>query len=198
MMKILILLVMLQPQLHTVQLQGVPLSRANIQQLMTLLRNGEVDLDDLIELTAHKHARTAFYAAWLMEDMLTRYADEFVDHWSNIVKYGAMVTNPSCHRHYMKIYSYFTNTKAPALVKAMIINSDMRPVIQQCFDQLTDPRVRVAVKVAAAETLCHLSPRYTWIANELSDQLNLLMQNGSPAILSAGRRLLNVLDQQKA
>jgi len=66
----------------------------------------------------------------------------------------------------------------------------MKPVIEQCFDWMIDPKMLIAVKVHAAEALFNLRNRYPWIAEELANQLQFLMKNGSAAIQARGRKLL--------
>ncbi len=169
--------------------------RRNMEQLILLLRNGEIDTTELLQLTVHRDTKVSFHAAWLLEIALTRYPEEFIEHLPDILRYGALATNPSCHRHYMKIFSCLTRPKAPASVKEQLADTDMEPLISLCFEKLADPLTRVAVKVCAGETLCHLTGRYPFITSPLITQLQALMQNGSQAILSAGCRLLKVLQK---
>ena len=59
------------------------------------------------------------------------------------------------------------------------------------------PKVLIAVKVFAAEALFNLRYRYPWITEELTNQLQFLMINGSAAIQSRGKKLLNALKKSR-
>jgi hypothetical protein len=58
---------------------------------------------------------------------------------------------------------------------------------------MIDPEVKIAVKVFSSETLFNLRHRYTWIADELTEQIQYLMRNGTAEIQSRGRILLQQL-----
>jgi hypothetical protein len=96
----------------------------------------------------------------------------------------------SCQRHYAKILMHITDRKVPEDVKSNIKQIDLQPAIEQCFDWMIDTKVKIAVKVFAARALCNLHSRYPWIKEELANQLQFLMRNGSPAIQSCGKKLL--------
>ena len=167
--------------------------RKYMEALTVMFCDQQLNLDELLQLTTHQHNRTAFHAGWLLECLILKHSEKFADHIPTIIYYGAIITNQSCQRHFAKVYSALTDRKAPIEVRTALQNIDLEPIVEQCFDRLIDPKTKVAVKVFAAETLCNLSGRYDWIAEELIVQLQYLMQNGSPAIQSAGRRLLNSL-----
>jgi hypothetical protein len=54
----------------------------------------------------------------------------------------------------------------------------------------------VAVKSFASEALFNMRHRYPWIAEELPNQLEYLMRDGTAAIQSKGRRLLSYLNPE--
>ncbi len=55
---------------------------------------------------------------------------------------------------------------------------------------MIDPKVLVAVKVFSSEALFNLRHQYTWINEELADQIRFLMKDGSAAIQTRGKKLL--------
>ena len=55
---------------------------------------------------------------------------------------------------------------------------------------MIDAKMKVAVQVFAADTLFNLRNRYHWIADELANQMEFMMRNGSTAIQSKGKHLL--------
>ena len=70
----------------------------------------------------------------------------------------------------------------------------MEPIIEQLFDWIIDTEVKIAVKVSSAEALYNLRQQHDWIKDELRNQLEFLMRNGSPAIQTRGRKLLKGLN----
>jgi hypothetical protein len=63
-------------------------------------------------------------------------------------------------------------------------------VVEQLFDWMIDPKVLIAVKVFASEALFNVRSRYPWITEELINQIRFLMQDGTAAIQSRGKKLL--------
>ena len=78
-------------------------------------------------------------------------------------------------------------------IRQKLATIDMESVVEKCFDWLIDPKVKVAVKVFAADVLFNLHNRYDWINEELANHVQFMMRNGSPAIQSRGRKLLKSL-----
>jgi hypothetical protein len=103
------------------------------------------------------------------------------------------VKHASCQRHYVKILMHITDQKAPLAITEKLQHLDMEPIVEQCFDWMIDPKVKIAVKCFAGDVLFNLSPRYPWVKEELANQLKFLMKNGSPGILSRGRKILSLL-----
>jgi hypothetical protein len=75
-------------------------------------------------------------------------------------------------------------------IRTKLETLDLEPAVEQCFDWMIDPKVKIAVKVFASEALFNLRHRYPWIAEELENQIKFLMRNGSAAIQSRGKKLL--------
>jgi hypothetical protein len=157
-----------------------------------LLREG-FELTDLLNLTIYHEKQTAFRSAWLLDTIVANNVPQFVQHIDLFITYMGLTTSHSCYRHYARILMYFTSATADEKVKQRIVETDMEPVIEQCFEWLINPKVKVAVKACAAQTLFNLRYCYNWIEEELRNQLLFLMKNGSPAIQGTGYRLLNAL-----
>jgi len=62
---------------------------------------------------------------------------------------------------------------------------------------MIEPKVKIAVKVFASEALFNLRGRYNWIAEELTNQIQYLMRDGTMAIQTRGRKLLKLMGSQK-
>ncbi|MGN6638276.1 MAG: hypothetical protein ACTHJ8_05135 [Mucilaginibacter sp.] len=90
----------------------------------------------------------------------------------------------------MKILMHITTPKANAAIQQRLAGIDLEPIAEQLFDWIINPKVLIAVKVFAAQTLFNLRYRYPWIKEELAEQLKFLMRNGTAAIQSRGKKLL--------
>jgi hypothetical protein len=159
---------------------------------VALLREG-FEVSDLLNLTNYHEKQAAFRAAWLLDTLVTNNVPQYIQHIDLFVTYMRLTKHHSCHRHYVRIFMYLSSVTADEKVKQEIAKTDMEPVVEQCFEWLINPKVKVAVKTCAAQTLFNLRHRYNWITEELQNQLIYLMKNGGPAIQATGRRLLNLL-----
>lgn len=165
-------------------------NKAKLKELIVAFYKNDFTLFNLIDLTFYNDKVIAFRAAWLLENCLLMNPLLQSAEIQYLLKRFNAVTYPSCQRHYAKIIMYLTSQKTDKAIINKIQLINMEPVVEQCFDWMIDPKVRIAVKVFAAEALFNLSHRYNWIAEELADQLKFLMNNGSPAIKSKGKKLL--------
>ncbi|MBS7563781.1 hypothetical protein KHS38_05140 [Mucilaginibacter sp. Bleaf8] len=168
--------------------------KTGILALASQLHKQNIAIQDLLEITLHPEHLFSFRAAWVLENVILHNVHLYAQDIVPILAYGKRIKNPSCQRHYAKIYGHFTSAKAAA---EQLNQTDLDPMVEQCFDWLIDEQVLVAVKARAAEVLFNLRHRYNWIDDELPPLLEKLMYNGSPAILSTGRRLLGKLDSKR-
>ncbi|MBK0378943.1 hypothetical protein [Mucilaginibacter segetis] len=116
-----------------------------------------------------------------------RYPTEHAANLAYLLSRINEVRNESCKRHYARILMLSTKPNAHEAVQNALIKVDMEPAIGQFFDWIIDPKVKVAVKVCAAEALFNMIPRYAWIKEELAAQLQILMRIGGPAIQARGK-----------
>jgi hypothetical protein len=170
-----------------------PRSKRWIEGLSLKLMLEGFYLSDLLELTIHTDSQTAFLAAWLLDTVVTNNITGYAQKLDDFIRYSGLIKQHSCFRHYARIFMHFTLADTDAKVKQKLAETDMEPIVEQCFDWLIDPEIKVAVKALAAQILFNLHHRYDWIAEELQNQLLFLIKNGSPGIQTTGRRLLNAL-----
>jgi len=169
------------------------IGKTKVIALSQILGNKNTDLTELIDLTFYPDKGIAFRAAWLLENMFLDDPERFLPYITYIISRVKEVNNPSCKRHYAKILMHLTSPGASVTVRQYIKHIDLEPAIEQCFDWIIDPNVMVAVKSFASEALFNMRHRYPWIADELPNQLEYLMRDGTAAIQSKGRRLLSYL-----
>jgi hypothetical protein len=169
------------------------IGKTKVVTLSQILAGQNTDIAELIDLTFYHDKGIAFRAAWLLENMFLNDPDKFLPYITYIISRVKEVSNPSCKRHYAKILMHLTSPGASPAIRQAIKDINLEPAIEQCFDWIINPNVLVAVKSFASEALFNMRHRYPWIADELPNQLEYLMRDGSAAIQSKGRRLLSYL-----
>lgn len=178
------------------QISGT-IGKPKVVKLSRMLAKNSTSPADLIAVTFHADKGIAFRAAWLLENMFLQNPECLLPYLSHFVNCMKKVKNPGCKRHYAKILMHLTAPNAPQQVRQYIQDINLEPGVEQCFDWIIDPNVLVAVKSFAAEALFNMRHRYPWIADELPNQLEFLMRDGSAAIQSKGRRLLSYLTPER-
>lgn len=166
------------------------IGKTKVLELSSILNNQQFNLRDLIGLTFDTNKDIAFRSAWILENTFFKDQALYENDLEYLLSRIKDVKYASCQRHYAKILSHLTQHKTIPSIKNKIQNIDMEPIVEKCFDWMIDPKVKVAVKVFAADVLFNLHNRYSWIAEELANQIKFLMRNGSPAIQSRGKKLL--------
>jgi len=171
------------------QISGT-IGKMKVLALTRILRKEIFALRDLIDLTFYPDKNIAFRAAWILENVFLQDPARYEPDLEYLLSRIHEVKYESCQRHYAKIMMHITNKKAPQIIWEKLLQLELESVVEQCFDWMIDPKVRIAVKVFASEALFNLRGRYPWIAEELANQLQFLMRNGTAAIQSRGRKLL--------
>ncbi|MFD2146446.1 hypothetical protein [Mucilaginibacter antarcticus] len=169
------------------------IGKIKIVALGNKLHEQGFNLRDLITITLHPEPEVAFRATWLLENIFLQHPETYLPELGYLLSQMLLVIAPGSKRHYAKIVMHLTERNAPQLIKNGIQDIDFEPVIEQLFDWLIDPKNKIAVKAFAAEALFNLRHRYDWITEELANQLQFLMRNGSAAIQSKGKKLLKDL-----
>lgn len=167
--------------------------KTKVNKLVVLLKERNFALRDLIDLTFHEDKTIAFRSAWLLENLFLVDPPAYLNELDYLLARFKDVEYESCQRHYAKIMMHITSPKAPVDIKEKLDNTDLEPIVEQCFDWMIDPKVLIAVKVFSSEALFNLRHRYTWISGELAEQLRFLMRSGTPAIQARGKKLLEKL-----
>ncbi|TWJ00702.1 hypothetical protein JN11_01958 [Mucilaginibacter frigoritolerans] len=166
------------------------IGKTKVLELSRILKEEQFDLHNLIELTFHPDKNIAFRAAWILENVFLQHPERYGNELEYFVSRIKDVKHASCKRHYAKIMMHITEAKVAISIKNKLAGLDMEPVVEQCFDWMIDPKVKVAVKCFASETLFNLRYRYPWIKEELANQIKFLMRNGSAGIQSRGKKIL--------
>ena len=169
------------------------IGKTKVVELSKILREQKFALNDLIDLTFYPDKNIAFRSSWLLENVFLINPETYLDHLDYLLKRFPNVNYPSCQRHYAKIMIHITAPNAPAAIKNKLLQTDMESIIEKLFDWMIDPKVKIAVKVFSGEALLNLRDHYIWIAEELQNTVQFLMKNGTAAIQSRGKKILQVL-----
>ena len=171
------------------------IGKARVIELTKIIREQSFALRDLIDITFHPDKNIAFRASWILENVLLDDIEAYLADINYLTEHFVDVNYPSSQRHYGNIMMRMTSPKAPKSIKDHIQNIDLNPVIEHLFEWLIDEKVKIAVKSCAAEALFNLRLQYPWIKEELTEQLQYLMRDGTAAIQSRGKKLLKQLDK---
>lgn len=171
------------------QLSGT-IGKTKVLELSQILKQQQFALRDLIDVTFNADKDIAFRAAWVLENVFLENPVAYQPDIEYLLSHVNEVKHPSCQRHYAKILMHITDPKVPAAIKDKVSGYDMGPIIEQCFDWMIDPKIKIAVKCFSSEVLSNLRKRYPWINEELKNQVEFLMRNGSAGIQSRGRKIL--------
>ena len=171
------------------------IGKARVIELTKTIREQNFALRDLIDITFHPNKNIAFRASWILENVLLDDVESYVADINHITDRFVDVSYPSSQRHYGNIIMRITSPKAPQNIKEHIKHIDLNPVIEHLFEWLIDPEVKIAVKSCAAEALFNMRQQYNWINEELKEQLQYLMRDGTAAIQARGKKLLKMMNK---
>ena len=169
------------------------LGKVKVLQLTSALLAESTAGADLLALTLHPKKEIAFRAAWILENLFWADPLRFIDDIDDLATKLPLVKNESSLRHYFKILIQLTDKRIDKQIAQKISAMDMEPVISRCFDLLIDESSPIALKVFAMELLFNLRHREDWITETLIGQIQLLMEDGGPAIRARGRMVLRKL-----
>jgi hypothetical protein len=74
-----------------------------------------------------------------------------------------------------------------------ILAKNREQLVEITFDWLIDPETPVAVKVNCMDILFPFAKEQSWIKDELRSQVQFLLNDGSAALQSRGKRILKKL-----
>jgi hypothetical protein len=169
------------------------IGKLKVVELSRILKEQAFALRDLIDLSFDNDRDIAFRSAWILENMFLQNPASYETDLEYLISRINEIKHASCQRHYAKILMHATGKKSPLIIQQKLQQINLEPAVEQCFDWMIDPKILIAVKVFSSEALFNLRHRYPWIAEELKEQIQFLMKNGTAAIQSRGRKLLALL-----
>lgn len=151
----------------------------------------------LFELCQSNNEKLSFHSAWVLENALLQNPDIFSLSLSKIIELIPTTKNPSAQRHFAKLLNHAMDACSkntfPKDACQLFKKVDMEPIVETCFEWLMSPVVKPAVKAHCMDILVYLSKRYDWIADELPHVIELQMIDGTPGIVSKGKKTLGTL-----
>ncbi|PKV62981.1 hypothetical protein [Pontibacter ramchanderi] len=169
-----------------------PLGKLQVQELAAKMNSGKLSVQQLLDLCSYDKDRSvAFRAAWVLEYAAYTFPKQFLPYLPVFIGMLPTQHNLSCQRHFSKILMCCANPDANPIYKAAWrALPDREPVVESMFEWLINSRTPVAVKVNCLDVLVYLQPEFPWVKDELLAQIEFLMKDGSPAMLSRGKRIL--------
>lgn len=163
-----------------------PLSKKDI---VMLAADPGISVSQLIELSLNAGHEPAFRASWILEHLVSGKPEKMSGYIGEFIDAYRSQQNPSCMRHYTKILMLLTGKRAafPFTV------SEQETLVEKTFEWLAGPRTPVAVKANCLDILFNLKDSYSWISDELAEQIIFLLKDGSAAMQSRGKKVLQKL-----
>lgn len=178
-----------------IQQISATIGKKKVLELRATLRDNDFAIKDLIDLTFHPNQQIGFRASWILENLISEEPERILPALNYFIQKFPEVTNQSCKRHYTKILMQLTSPKVKDDLQKAMHWLNLEAVAEACFDWLIDPVTPIAVKAFCCEILYQLREHYTWINEELAEQVRFIMINGSAGIQSKGRKILSIITQ---
>ena len=180
---------MLTPQQLIKQLSDT-IGKPGILKLSRILKEQRFPLRDIIDITFHPDKAVGFRAVWLLENVFLTDPEGYLDDLRYLISRFKENRNQSCMRHYAKIIMHITDAKVPESLQLKLNEIDFEPVVEQLFDWMINPKIKVAVKMFAGNALFNLKDKFPWVQEELASQLEFLMRDGGAGMRAGGKKIL--------
>lgn len=170
------------------------LNKIKANDLAQIAAENDFSIQDLLMLCYHPDKQIAFRASWILEFIEQGHPDKFISVLQYFLIKLPQQKNDSCQRHFSKILMHLTMPKAKNISKVAfeaVPDTLKEQVVETMFAWLIEPSTPVAVKVNCMEVLFYMIPLYPWIKDELVDQIIFYMKDGSAAMQSRGKKILN-------
>lgn len=165
-----------------------------IAELTALASDPDIPTERLLALCYDRsNAQIAFRSAWALEHIAVHSAERLLPILPAFVAGLSRQENRSCQRHFTKILMWITAPKAPQPYREFMQTADKDLLVEVVFGWLIDPDTPVAVQANCLDILLQLCSHAEWIAEELERQTRHLLRDGSAAMQSRGKRVLEKL-----
>jgi len=173
-------------------------TKIKVPELIALGEDNSMSTGALLDISyGDKNDTVAFRAAWILEYIATHHPDRFMPVFDAFMSRLPVQRNLSCQRHFTKILMAITHPRAPQPYRKAYRAMDRLPLVETIFSWLIDPRTPVAVQVNCLDILYNMSDEFGWIREELKQQTEFLLRDGSAAMQSRGKKILKKLSRSK-
>lgn len=132
-------------------------------------------------LPASEKDKLIFRAAYILETIYKVYPDYFWPYGKRFFKDFPKAGNGSAKRHYCNIMADLLDHEMPDAKTSNII-------AEACTEWISDPKVKVAVKIKGTEILLKLMRKTEWVKEALPIILEDVVTEPQPAMAAAIRR----------
>ena len=138
-----------------------------------------------------------FRAAWVLDHYSLHYPENFQPYLPQVVEALPFARHGGTQRSLSKILLLYTQKTIPKHIQdAAWAPIQTEFMVESLFTWLIDPKTPVAVQVNCMDVLYYFRHAYPWVAEELALQTTHLLQNGSAAMQSRGKKILKRLQKE--
>lgn len=171
---------------------------AAIERFIRRIKEGELSVVCLYEVSMERTDKTGFHAAWILEKLCERipdYAELFIE---ELVGNFTEIQNQSSMRAYAKLLSRLLRQQKRGVLhetlSTMLLSINPDKLIEACFSFIINPNVRISVKQMCCELMLFYKEKEGWIKNELHEFAAQLALQSTPAAQSYRRKLIQALE----
>ncbi len=128
--------------------------------------------DVALNLGLSEDPKVAFHGSWALEWAFYNNREAFCPHIPHFVDNFLRATNGSVHRHYTKM---MWNILHRGMLRPDIAQAER--IAEKTFDLLIATTTKTAVKVWCMEILFELAPRLDWVAEQLRETVQQILES---------------------
>lgn len=185
--------------MSTISLESIlsaALSKSRVAELVLEEKNKLLDIQELYTLCYHPEQTLAFRASWILETIVLTHPEQLLPVIDKFLSDFPKQKNRSCQRHFTKILMCIQDNNASPLLKEALAQADREALVSVVFDWIIDPDTPIAVLANCMDILFSFSKEFDWIREALGHQLDILMDRGSPALNSRGKRIFQKINRK--
>lgn len=184
-------------KIDLIAILSATLSKKRVAELVLMEKNLLIDINELYELSFHADQVIAFRASWVLETITLSIPERLNPVLHLFLSDFPKQNNRSCQRHFTRILMTMQDKKAPLSYQQSLRAADREALVTTVFEWVIDPETPVAVLANCIDVLYAFCAEFEWIREELGYQLIILMDRGSPALNSRGKRVLRRLNKKR-
>jgi len=186
------------PNEHLNTILSATLSKKRVADLVLMEKSRLLDIHELYAYSFHPRQTIAFRASWILETIALDDPAQFLPVAGKFLSDFPKQKNLSCQRHFTKILMCFQEKTAPPLLQEALARADREALVSTTFDWLMDPDTPLAVLANCMDILYDFSEEFDWVEEALTYQLTQLMDRGSPALNSRGKRVFQKINRKSS